>query len=567
MSNLIYACWRNPADACAAGELGRVADRITPAGIQGHPHRLVEGPGESLCLTGPAGAGGIAGLSAHLGAFAGAWPEWHRPGTPVPEGSFALVRGDGGTAEICTDFAGTRTLWYAFDQRVLFVSTSQRALVCLLRSLSLNRPGFAWFLSSGTLGPVDSWDQRIRRIPADSRLVLDRQRWSVELHTAPVAFQARAIGEAAAREELLRLLKRALNGYPFQAPQWILPLSGGYDSRFMLALLHDHGFRPRTVTWGLASSRTQRGNDAFVARQLAEHYGLANDYFVTERSGAPPAEVVDTFMAAHGGTTDGLFPYLDGLQLWSGFTRDGVAGIIRGDEGFGTRPRPEEHHRYAQGLVLLRDFLDEGTAEAISDGRQQLPESFRRQGGESVQTYGDRLVHAFFIPVDLASLNDVKAPFLEIANPMLCRSVLEFIRQLPDPMRAGRALYERMARAICPAIPIAKIAADDSRSGFLGHASYVQWMAEELQGGFAERMLPQGFRATLAASLHSGVASLSGYHSTRAVLKRIIPKPLVVALRSWSAPVPPEIRLLAYRAALASRLSRILEADAATLAS
>ena len=101
----------------------------------------------------------------------------------------------------------------------------------------------------------------------------------------------------------------------------------------------------------MAASRAQRGNDAWVAELVARHYGVRNDYRVTEGSDAGPRDLADTFLAAHGGTTDILFPYLDGLELWSGFAREGVAGILRGDEGFGTRRRPERHHRCSRGTA------------------------------------------------------------------------------------------------------------------------------------------------------------------------------------------------------------------------
>ncbi len=565
MSTLIYACWREPKDALGREVLKRVADRITPDLIRGYSHKFTEDLGECLCLTGPNGATGLEGISAYLGAFTGVWKEWYRPGSPIPDGSFAMIRCNGAITELCSDFAGTRTIWYAFTERHLFASTSQRALVCLLQSLSLNRSAFAWFLSSGTLGPSDSWDRRICRIPPDARLILDRSRWTIEIHTSPVVFETRSMSEASAKDGLHDVLRKAINGFNFSSLQWILPLSGGYDSRFLLTVLHENGLRPRTVTWGMASSRIQRGNDAYVAHQLADHYGLTNDYFVTELSETPPREVVDTFLAASGGTIDSLFPYLDGLRLWSGFTRDGVDGIIRGDEGFGTRPRPETHHRFAQGLWLLKDILDEETAEMISDGRQSLPEELTRRPGESVQAFGDRLVHSFFLPVNTAALNDVKAPFLEIANPLLSRSVLEFMRQVPDRLRARRALYARLTESISPSVPFATMAADDSSNGFMTSSSYSQWMIEELSSDFADRMVPPKLRESLLAPLQKGSSSLMESRSGRAMLKRIVPAAWVIAVRPWMNPVPPDMRLIAFRFALASRSARMLEEDAGLL--
>lgn len=565
MSNMVYAGSREVEDAFGSATLARVADRITPRIIRGRPHRLLEGRGECLCITGPNGAAGFEGNSAYLGAFSGVWKDWHQPGAPTPDGSFAMIRSNGVITELCSDFSGSRTIWYVFTERHLLASTSQRALVCLLQGLSLNRVAFAWFLSSGTLGPSDSWDNRICRLPRGARLILDRSQWTIQLHTTPVVFEARSMDEVAGREGLRDVLWKAIHGCDFTSAHWIFPLSGGYDSRLILAVLHENGFRPKTVTWGLASSRTQRGNDAYIAHRVAKHYGLPNDYLLTEISEDSPRAVVDAFLSASGGTTDTLFPYLDGLKLWSRFTTEGVDGIIRGDEGFGTRPRPEKHHRYAQEIILLKDFLDEETADLISDGRQSIPDELKRNPNETVQTYGDRLVHSFFIPISLAALSDVKSPFVEIANPMLAGSVMEFIRQMPDHMRARRALYERLTEASGPSIPFATMAADDNLRGFFFSSDYEKWITEELEEDFADRMLPATFRETLLASLQNGSSSLINSRPVRAALKRIIPTSCVIAVRSWRKPDPPQARLLAFRCALASRLTGMLEEDAAFL--
>ena len=566
MANLIYACWQGPGHEGLGGQLRQAAERITPAGLGGQAARVVEGPGECLCLTAPHRGVAVTGCSARLGALTRPSPDWHRPGTPEPDGAFALVRSDRGTTEAWCDEAGTRTLWYVFDRHRLLVSTSQRALVCLLGDLDWNPAAFAWYLSSGTLGPTDAWDRRIRRLPRGGHLVLDRQRWSLDLHTRPVRFAPRRMSEAEACDGLRDLLTAVLREPGILPPTWILPLSGGYDSRLLLAALAQRGLRPRTVTWGMAASRTQRGNDAWVAELLARHYGLRNDYLVTEASDAAPRDLVDTFLAAHGGTTDTLFPYLDGLRLWSMLAREGVDGILRGDEGFGTRTRPERHHRYAMSLVLLDDFLPPEAAEAIADGRQCLPEEARRLPGESLQGYGDRLLHGFELPINLAALNDVKAPFLEVASPMLAGSVLAFVRQMPDRLRAVRTCYEKVVRSLAPPIPYATLAADDCRNGFLREPRFRDWIAAELEEDFCTRALPEPVRlAWLAATRRSSLGLLQS-GSARASLKRLVPGSWVRTLRRALPPEPPSAHDLALRCAMASRLQRLLRADAAHLA-
>jgi GNAT superfamily N-acetyltransferase len=51
----------------------------------------------------------------------------------------------------------------------------------------------------------------------------------------------------------------------------------------------------------------------------------------------------------------------------------------------------------------------------------------------------------------------------------------------------------------------------------------------------------------------------------RTTLKRVLPKSWIIAVRTWRRPDPPPLRVMAFRCALASRLARMLEQDAALL--
>ncbi len=564
MSNLIFAAWREAGDALDEATLRRVADRIRPRGLERHAHHLTSGLRERLAIVGPQGAATSVGTSARVGAFSGTWKEWHLPGSPVPEGSFALIRANPSTVELCSDFPGSRTLWYVRTATHFFASTSQRALIALLGDLQLNRTAAAWFLSSGSLGPVDGWDTRISRLPGNARLTLDRTTWALEVDATPVAFHPRPARPADLRQELLELLRDTVGGFDFSTAHWAFPLSGGYDCRFILGALHDQGMRPHSITWGLAASLTQPGNDAYVAKALAAHYQLPHDYLLTEMSQEGPEAVVDAFLRASGGDTDQLFPYLDGLRLWSSLPERGIEGIIRGDEGFGWVPvKSEAYARSSVGMMLLSDFLPPTLAESISGGGQHLPPAFERQGAEeSLACYRDRLYHTYRIPIGLAALNEVKAPFVEIASPLISRRILEFVRQMPDALRTEKHLFRQVAKSVSPGIPYATMSADDDRSGYLQSEAYSRWMEEELGSEVAHRLLPEAFRESLRHSLRRQPSSLSPTRSLRAALKRLIPTGWVRSFRAQMGPVVPSQRLLALRASLTARTVRMLEADA-----
>lgn len=566
MSNLIYVCRREGSEAPLGTVLARVADRIRPPQLAAHPHQIAENAREALCLTGPVGAARMSEFSAHLGAFAGEWKEWRLPGSPVPDGTFALIRSNGAITELCSDFAGSRTLWYALTETHFFASTSQRALACLLGGLEFNRPAFAWFLSSGTLGPADAWDTRVRRLPREARLSLDRAAWTLDLHAGPLSFEPVPMKAEDCRETLLGILRTSIQRFDFTQARWAFPLSGGYDCRFILGVLVESGLSPPTMTWGLASSRTQPGNDAFVADRLAAHYGLPHAYLLTERAEEAPEQVVDRFLSASGGTTDQLFPYLDGLRMWTGFADQGIAGVIRGDEGFGWVPvKSEAHARSSVGLTRLGDFMGDAEAEEIAEGGQRLPEEWERRPEESIPAYRDRLYHGYRIPVGLAALNDVKAPFVEIASPLLAREVLAFIRRMPDAQRTDKALFRRIAKALSPPLPYATTGADDDRNGYLGSGPYTRWFKEELSSPMAGALLPAFLQAELLAALAGPASGGHSSRSARAMLKRIIPTAWVRAARAQMGPERPSRRLLALRAALAIRMVRLLEEDARTL--
>lgn len=568
MANLIYACWRDPMEALDEASLKRVADRIAPSGAWNYPHQMVVNESDCLCLTGPVGAAKSKGTSAHLGAFEGRWPEWDVPGSALPDGTFALVRSNNAVAEICSDFAGSRTLWYAQTEKHFIASTSQRALVCLLEGFDLNKSAVAWFLSSGSLGPSDAWDKRLSRLPRGGRLALDRVSWRVDLQTPSDDFHPRKMQASDCRHALMGILREAIQGFDFTSGNWALPLSGGYDSRFLLTSLYESGLRPATMTWGLADSLTQPGNDAFIAEKLAKHYGLPHDYLLTEISGDPPEQVVDAFLSASGGTTDQLYPYLDGLRMWSSFPGLGIDGVIRGDEGFGIDPlHSEQHARACAGMVTLADFMDEATAEQLSDQQQRIPDGLKRREDESVATYRDRLYHSYRIPIGLAALNDVKAPFVEIASPMLSRRVMEFVREMPDQLRTDKSLFKQIAKSVSPPIPYATMGADDDKNDYLGSVSYTRWMAEELGTELAHRLFPAHFREAMLAGIRRAPSPLEPSRNLRAALKRIIPSSWVNTIRIYMGPFVPGYRLLSLRSSMICRMVRLLEEDSKLLGS
>ena len=158
--------------------------------IEPRPPAFVRQAGLSAALLNPSAAARMHGASIAIGTLLEPRDDWHVPGAPLPDGSFALLRADESRVELAADSVGSRTLWYALTDHELIASTSQRAIVTLLGSFEPNRDALPWMLSSGTLGPTAGWDARLHRVQPGERVVLDRARWRLESKSEPVAFAA-----------------------------------------------------------------------------------------------------------------------------------------------------------------------------------------------------------------------------------------------------------------------------------------------------------------------------------------------------------------------------------------
>jgi hypothetical protein len=112
-------------------------------------------------------------------------------------------------------------------------------------------------LSAGNLGPKNGWDVRLRSLPGDARLRLDRDAWQVTLRRTPVSYQPIEASDAAHERRLRTALEESFASTRFDHRRWLLPLSGGYDSRGVLMLLPSR-LGLRTVTWGLRSALARR---------------------------------------------------------------------------------------------------------------------------------------------------------------------------------------------------------------------------------------------------------------------------------------------------------------------
>ncbi len=511
------------------------------------------------------------GASIAIGTVLDRPDDWHVPGAPLPDGSYALLRADDAHIELAADSVGSRTLWYVLTDHELIASSSQRAIVTLLGSFEPNRGALPWMLSSGTLGPTAGWDARLRRVQPGERVLLDRTRWRLEPKSQPIEFAVDdSVSHDAQLERLRAAVEDACRRWTFDARRWVLTLSGGADSRSLLSLLRHRGIE--TVTWGLPESAQEAGNDAQIARRLAAALGVPHRFFPIDSRASAPEVVLQRFLAAGEGRVARISGYVDGFHIWKTLFDEGYDGVVRGDEAFGSIPVSSSYDaRCTASLTTLADFFPDEERESFELPEQPLPEQLARRRQETLATWRDRLYQQFRVPTLLAGLTDLKTAYVEVGNPLLSRSVLECVRRLPDGLRTEKQLWRDLVGGLLPDMALATRVAIPSLTDYVANRSVLTLLLDELTSEHANSVFTPLLRArvcaALRAELRAPVSTPRARRETwrRNALSRAVPTRLRAAVRNWRVMRPAiEPLVLAFRAFVATRMHALLRADAAT---
>jgi hypothetical protein len=544
-----------------------LADRLLPDNIVPTPPLVVRKNGALLGILNPNESVLHHGCSACVGNLVGRQDDWWRPKTDRPDGAFALFRSDQQNVELITDLAASRTIWCAITRDMLVASTSQRAIVSLLRDYQPNREAYSWMLSVGTLGPGLSWDRRIKSLSARTALLLDRSTWDLSETSASIAYEVVERSEEEHEEALTAALRTTFDELDLDPTKWILTLSGGFDTRCILMMLKNRDGL-RCATWGLESALGDRMNDAYIARQVADFYGLEHTYFRTEISEEDVDTIFRRFLVSGEGRVDRVGAYMDGFEMWKRMYEAGVWGIIRGDAlGFTLRGLSTPFDvMQVVGAGLLSDYANLMDTGAFGLEEQVWPTRLGRRENESFASWLSRLGDEYRVTSLWGGLSKLKASYVEIVNPLLSRRVLDATHQLPDSCRIEKRLFKKIVRSMSPDIPFARRPAVSNYADILKSPRVVAHVAAELNTGGARDLLSDDLIDLVLSQMivddrrwRSITEPMSSRIKQR-VLKRLD------ALSRKDTPKPMmDFNVMAFRAYIISRMHRILSDDAHAL--
>jgi hypothetical protein len=492
MAKAIYICTRYAQSLnLRETEVSLLARRLTPDHIAPKVRNITTPDGINAVIIGDNDSIMVHGVSLLLGAAESDQSHWWQPETDVPDGTYALFRADSNRVELVTDTVASRSIWYVHTNDLFIASTSQRAIITVLRSFKPDQAVYPWVLSSGSLGPGLSWDQRIKSMRGDSRFTLDRNTWCLREHVNEVVFSTTEVSDREHEALLNETLERTFQNINLDYSKWVLALSGGYDSRASLKFLLKNHCRPKCITWGKSDSQDEPGTDAHVATQLTTNYGLDHELFSTELTNEPLEHIFDRVLMASEGRIDHLDAALDGFERYKRMCESNICGLIRSDEGFGWVPVSDELTvRRSVDLTMLCDYSNGTCLGANELFPQLLPEHLKRMVGETLETWRDRLYHEFRIPYILAGLAEGRLCYMEQSNPLLSRRILYAVRHQPDHLRTQKALFRRIIAQLEPDIPIATKSGISSWLSVLSRSEIREFINDEIRTERAKSLLP-----------------------------------------------------------------------------
>ena len=277
--------------------------------------------------------------------------------------------------------------------------------------------GHVW--DSGADGLVGS---PAEETPGAHPFRLDRQSWILQLTSDPVRFEPVDRADDEHKAELGAALLDACADLRVDFSDWVLPLSGGMDSRALLlaflAAEQTTGLRHLGPPQLRRGSRQRRGG-----RQGARRDGRRRASLLLDRPlgrGGPATSSPASSWPGEGRTED-FAGYTDGLATWKRLFESGVAGVIRGDEpGWGYRTyHSESYARRRVHLRILDDYPASHLIHRLGLAATAGPaRAAATRIGEPHDLPRPHLRRAFNLPTFFAALNDVKTPYVEIVEPL-----------------------------------------------------------------------------------------------------------------------------------------------------
>ncbi|TXD97485.1 hypothetical protein ES754_00370 [Psychrobacter frigidicola] len=239
-------------------------------------------------------------------------------------------------------------------------------------------------------------------------------------------------------QQVTTSLDQIVNSYP--KGQVLMPLSGGLDSRLLLALSKKANLDDKLtlVNWGVAN-REDVFDDKVAAQRVADFYGKDLLDMSLPAHIDSYNQVLDSFVEASEGRIDHFNAFTDGFKMWDKFFQNGYRMIVRGDIPFPAGFCLDELQiRIMMGLELFSDYSNIDSFNVKKYSELQSEFLTKRLDGESLTRWRDRTFTGIRVPIVLAAFSHQISGFTENRTPMLNWTLFKLYMGLPDKEKGDK---------------------------------------------------------------------------------------------------------------------------------
>ncbi|MDT0649638.1 hypothetical protein [Autumnicola edwardsiae] len=537
MSKILYICYRNKTiDKSTIKKVKKISDSIVPNDIEVKPIKIFAEENIIYSIVNPHPDIISKGSSIVLGNFFENIPDWEKTTSHQPDGNYVMFRANSMKLEVLTDFLGSRNVWYYFDDHMIVLSSSQKAIVSFLGDFHFDPRVIPWMISTGTLGRY-GWDQRIKKISPNGKVIIDRKRWQLQELAESIQFHPSPLPKKNYKNLLETALLdtfKNLNAIT-SLKNWAVTLSGGHDSRGILLLLSNTTKNKsiRTITWGTKNSLLDPSSDSAISKKLSNIMGTKHTFYDTQKTKESMEMIIERFLINGEGEIDHLAGYLDGFLLWKNMWENGITGIIRGDEVFGySKVNSPLMVKKVVGLTLCQDYKNLKKYPYIQALEQKIPDDLVRRDKESLSLWRDRIYQGYRIPTTISALADLKYSYVEQINPFLSKKIVKIVRQIPDNLRTNKKLFRAIMKKYDIKVPYASKSSNASLLHLLRDERIVAILRLELESEYATKIFPSSFLSEINSNLNTENDSNQNISKSNKIsrLKAILPIGLKRAL-------------------------------------
>jgi asparagine synthetase B (glutamine-hydrolysing) len=381
-------------------------------------------------------------------------------------GSFSLfAQLRDGDQILATDRLASRPIYYRIDGDTIFFAPHPRLAG---RGAALDYDAILTFAINGHALHDQTYFRDVKLLPTSHVLRRRNGVWTASEYRPYVVCDPEApeLTIDAYCDEFMPLLRRVLRSHSRYVESSVVPISGGWDSRMILAGIREFYSGPlTTVTWGTHEDDPEA--DGYLGRRVAERFGTNHHFFrrPAERISEDLPAVTREFDLAN---DDCLLHHHEPATIRHIRHELGCRVLYRGDYCFGYSG-PAGSAYEALGRLGIAHVGHYRNVQAILHPARapQLVEQ-QRAGWESLWAncpYQDWTIvkdWLFIVQRTFRSLNAshyAKLTILEARNPFLDGRVFEFYAKVPPIYRPYKALFRRAVNRMFPElmrdIPIA----------------------------------------------------------------------------------------------------------------